>query len=227
MMERTDLETDGGLVMEPLQIVVADDHPVYRDGVTLLFDSEPDLSVVGQAATGEEAVLTAAATQPDVVVMDLNMPVMGGVEATRRIVTTSPHIAVLVLTMMEDNDSLFAAMRAGATGYLLKDAAKDEILRAVRSVAAGTAVFGPAIAHRVIDYFSGQPASATLPFPELTEREREVLTLIGRGENNARIARALFISPKTARNHVSNILAKLQVADRAQAIIRAREAGLS
>jgi DNA-binding NarL/FixJ family response regulator len=169
----------------------------------------------------------AAGLQPDVVVMDLHMPGMDGVEATRQIVRTSPHIAVLVLTMMEDNESIFAAMRAGARGYLLKGAAKDDIVRAVRSVAAGTAVFGPVIAERVIDYFSSQRTSGALSFPELTERERAVLTLIGRGRNNADIARALTISPKTVRNHVSNILAKLHVADRAQAIIRARDAGLS
>lgn len=227
MMDRNPLAGDGDLWMEPLRVVIADDHPVYRDGLAMLLSAEADLEVVSQVSTGEAAVAAAAETQPDVVVMDLNMPVMGGVEATRVIVGTSPHVRVLVLTMMEDNDSLFAAMRAGATGYLLKDAARDDIVHAVHSVAAGTAVFGPVIAHRVIEYFSGRPASDVLPFPELTDREREVLTLIGRGENNARIAKTLFISPKTVRNHVSNILAKLQVADRAQAIIRARDAGLS
>jgi len=200
---------------------------VFREGLALILDAEPDLTVVGQVATGDEAVEAAVATQPDVVVMDLHMPTMDGVEATRHIVRASPHIAVLVLTMMEDNESIFAAMRAGARGYLLKGAAKDDIVRGVRSVASGAAVFGPVIAERVIQYFSGQQNAGALPFPELTERERAVLALIGRGQNNAGIARALMISPKTVRNHVSNILAKLHVADRAQAIIRARDAGLT
>jgi DNA-binding NarL/FixJ family response regulator len=214
-------------IVERLRIVIADDHPMYREGVAQLLTDEPDVETVAQVSSGSEAVLAASQMQPDVVVMDLNMPGIGGIEATRQIVATSPHIGVLVLTMMEDEDSVFAAMRVGATGYLVKDAGKDEILRAVRSVAAGSAVFGPTIARQLIQYFSANPTEPPDPFPDLTEREREVLTLIARGENNSTIAKALFISPKTARNHVSNILAKLHVADRAHAIVRARDAGVA
>lgn len=212
--------------MEPLRVVLADDHPLYREGVRAVLTVEPGVEVVGEAATGAEAVAVAAELQPDVVVMDLKMPALNGIEATREIVAASPHIAILVLTMFEDDESVFAAMRAGARGYLLKEGDPGEIGLAVRAVSRGEVIFGPPVAKRVIEYFTetaGRPAPA--PFPELTDREREVLDLIARGDNNESIARRLYVSPKTVRNHVSNILTKLQVADRAQAIVRAREAG--
>jgi DNA-binding NarL/FixJ family response regulator len=182
--------------------------------------------VVAEAATGTDAVQAAADLQPDVVVMDLHMPELGGIEATRRIVGASPHIAVLVLTMSEDDDSVFAAMQAGARGYLVKGAGPADIIRAVRSVASGDAIFGPGIAERVLRFFAAARSSAQPPaFPSLTDREREVLELVARGEGNATIAHKLAVSQKTVRNHVSNIFLKLQVADRAQAIVRARQAG--
>jgi DNA-binding NarL/FixJ family response regulator len=209
-----------------LRVVVADDHPMFRDGLKTLLRSIPEVHVVAEAATGAEAVSLAEKHDPDVIVMDLHMPDLNGIEATRQIVHAHPHAGVLVLTMFEDDDSVFAAMRAGARGYLLKGASQDEIVRAIKAVAGGEAIFGPAIAKRVVDYFA-RPARIKAPaFPELTEREHEVLDLIAQGQANASIARRLFLSEKTVRNHVSNIFAKLQVADRAEAIVRAREAGL-
>ena len=213
--------------MEPTRILIADDHPHFRDGLRALLLSAPDVEVVGEAADGEKAVTLAERLQPDVILMDLNMPGMGGIEATRRILHTSPHISVLVVSMYEDDDSVFAALKAGARGYLLKGALKAEILRAIRAVTSGEAIFGPAIARRLMQYFSvPRPDTLTETFPELTDREREVLELISRHETNPEIANRLHLSPKTVRNHVSNIFTKLQVSDRAQAIIRAREAGL-
>jgi DNA-binding NarL/FixJ family response regulator len=212
--------------VEPIRVLVADDHPLFRDGLRGLLVSRDGFEVVGEAATGEEAVAAAVAAVPDVVVMDLHMPGLNGIDATRRIAIATPHAAVLVLTMFGDDDSVFAAMRAGARGYLLKGAGQAEIVQSIQAVARGEAVFGPAIADRVLAFFSGPPPAPAESFPELTEREREVLELLARGELNAAIARRLGLSPKTVRNHVSNIFAKLQVADRAQAVIRAREAGL-
>lgn len=213
--------------MEPIRVLVADDHPVFRDGLRLLLAGEEQVEVVAVAADGAEAVATARDLQPDVVVMDLNMPEVGGVEATRLIVQESPHVGVLVLTMFEDDESVFAAMRAGARGYLLKGAAHTDIVRAIQAVGGGTAVFGPTIAQRLIEFFATHRTSAASGvFPELTEREREILDLIAAGLTNAVIARRLLLSPKTIRNHVSNIFSKLQVADRAEAIVRARRAGL-
>ena len=210
-----------------IRILIADDHPIFRDGMRGLLDSVADTEVVGEATTGEEAIARAASLQPDVILMDLNMPGMNGIEATRHIVQTSPHVGVLVVTMFEDDDSVFAAMRAGARGYLLKGANQAELLRAIRAVGNGEAIFGPAIAERVMRYFAApRPAATPAVFPELTEREREILALIARGQGNQEIAERLFLSLKTVRNHVSNIFAKLQVADRAQAVLRAREAGL-
>jgi DNA-binding NarL/FixJ family response regulator len=211
---------------EPIRIVVADDHPLFREGLRAVVAADPGLEVVAEASTGEEVVERALALQPDVVVMDLRMPGCSGVDATRRIVRDSPHVAVLVLTMLEDDDSLFAAMRAGARGYLLKGAGQDEILAAVRAVARGEAIFGPALAERLIAYFAAAPAGPAQVFPELTAREREVLERLARGESNRAIAGRLSLSEKTVRNNVSNIFTKLQVADRSQAIVRAREAGL-
>jgi DNA-binding NarL/FixJ family response regulator len=211
---------------EPLRVLIADDHPVFRDGLRGVLATMGTAEVVAEAATGTDAVQAAAALQPDVVVMDLHMPELGGIEATRRIVGASPHIAVLVLTMSEDDDSVFAAMQAGARGYLVKGAGPADIVRAVRSVASGDAIFGPGIAERVLRFFAAARSSAQPPaFPSLTDREREVLELVARGEGNATIAHKLAVSQKTVRNHVSNIFLKLQVADRAQAIVRARQAG--
>jgi DNA-binding NarL/FixJ family response regulator len=213
--------------MEPLRILIADDHLLFRDGVRALLAAALDTELIGEAATGTEAVALASELQPDVVVMDLQMPELNGVEATRRIVQASPHVGVLVVTMFEDDGSVFAAMRAGARGYLLKGAKYDEMLCAIRAVGAGEAIFSPAIAARLMDYFATiRPPTAPQAFPELSEREREILELIAQGQKNADIADQLFLSPKTVRNHVSNILSKLQVADRTEAIIRAREAGL-
>ncbi len=213
---------------EPINVLIVDDHPMFRAGLAALLDSVPGLAVVGQAADGEEAIRVAQDVVPDVVVMDLHMPGLNGTEATRVMTRTSPHLAVLVLTMFEDDDSVFAAMRAGARGYLLKGADEDEIVRAIQALARGEAIFGPQVASRLIEFFTAprraeQPADA---FPELTDREREVLALIAAGCNNAQIADRLVLSPKTVRNNVSIILDKLQVADRSQAIVRAREAGL-
>ena len=210
----------------PIRVVVVDDKHVVRTGFQTILDTQPDIEVVGEAANGEEAVAVAVSAVPDVVVMDLHMPGLNGIHATRRIVASSPRTAVLVLTMFSDDDSLFAAMRAGARGYLLKGAGQVEIVQSIQAVARGEAVFGPAVANRVLAYFSGPPPAPAEVFPELTDREREVLELLARGELNAAIARRLGLSPKTVRNHVSNIFTKLQVADRAQAVIRAREAGL-
>ncbi|HVP22172.1 MAG TPA: response regulator transcription factor [Anaerolineaceae bacterium] len=211
---------------DPIHILIVDDHEPFRDGLRALFASMPGMVVIGEAANGEEAIDKAIKLQPDVILMDIQMPGMNGVEATRRIYQSTPHIGVIVLTMFDDDDSVFAAMRAGARGYLLKGADQAEILRAVHSVASGEALFSPGIARRLINFFSQLNDQAPPPFPELTDREREVLDLLARGMSNAEIAVSLVISQKTVRNHVSNILNKLQVVDRVQAIIRARDAGL-
>jgi DNA-binding NarL/FixJ family response regulator len=222
-----DLAIEGGSGVDPLRVLIVDDHPVFLSGLRMILDADPRIEVVGQASTGAEAITLAALIQPDAVVMDLHLPDLNGIEATRAITRTSPHIGVLVLTMYDDDDSVFAAMRAGARGYLLKGAGHADIVQAIAAVGTGTAVFGPSIARRLIDFFAAQASTATaVPFPELTEREREVLNLIAAGHSNTAIAERLFLSAKTVRNHVSNIFSKLQVADRAQAIVRARKAGL-
>jgi DNA-binding NarL/FixJ family response regulator len=213
--------------MDPLRILIADDHPLFRKGMRALLTSLPDIEVVGEAATGDEAITLAATLQPDVILMDLQMPGGGGLAATRQIVQTSPHIRVLVVTLFEDDDSVFTALRAGARGYVLKDVDEAEMLRAIQAVGHGEAIFSPAIATRVLDFFAA--ARLAVPrevFPTLTEREREILQLIAQGHTNAEIARQLALSAKTVGNYVSNIYSKLQVADRAEAIIRARDAGL-
>lgn len=211
---------------ESIQILIADDHTLFRDGLRALFSSLPDTAVAGEASTGREAIEQAEKLQPDVVLMDIQMPGINGIEATQAIVETSPHIGVIIVTMFEDDDSVFSAMRAGARGYVLKGADQEEMLQAIRAVAQGQALFGAAVATRLMNYFAQPRIAEADIFPELTSREREVLSLIARGYNNGVIARELVISIKTVRNHVSNILSKLQVADRAQAIIQAREAGL-
>ena len=210
-----------------IRVLIADDHAVVREGLRAVLGSESDMEVVGEAATGKEVVEQAAELRPDVILMDIQMPGINGIEATRRILGSDPKVGIVVLTMFEDDDSVFSAMRAGARGYVLKDADPSEILKVVRAVAEGDAYFGAEIARRLTDFFSApRPSSPAEPFPELTAREREVLDLIAQSHNNARIAKLLYVSPKTVRNHISNIFTKLQVADRAHAIIRAREAGL-
>jgi DNA-binding NarL/FixJ family response regulator len=211
----------------PLRVLVVDDHPIFRFGLAGVLDGSPTIEVVGTCADGDEAVREATRERPDVVVMDLSMPGTGGIEATRRVVTASPATAVLVLTMLDEEDSVFAAMRAGARGYLLKGATPEDTIRAVQSVARGDAVFGPGVAERMLGYFSSPSgARRSEPFPELTDREREILELIAADARNADIAARLVLSPKTVRNHVSNIFAKLHAADRDEAIAKARESGL-
>jgi DNA-binding NarL/FixJ family response regulator len=214
-------------MMETLRILIAEDHPLFRKGMVTLLTSVPDFEVVGEAASGEEAVARAAQLQPEVVLMDLQMPNVNGIEATRRIMQESPSIRVLVVTLFEDEDSVFMALRAGARGYVLKDAEEEEMEHAIRAVGKGEAIFSPAIAERVLAYFTGpKPFAPPQAFPRLTDREREILKLIAQGHPNPSIASQLHLSTKTVGNYVSNIFTKLQVADRAQAIIRAREAGL-
>jgi DNA-binding NarL/FixJ family response regulator len=209
----------------PLRVVLADDHPVVRAGLAALLSSLAGVEVVGVATTGREAVREVVTHRPDVAVLDLQMPELDGFAATRELVRVAPDVPVLVLTMHEDDDSVFAAMRAGARGYLVKGAEQEEIERAIRGVAAGEAILGPGVAQRVLGFFSSPPASAE-PFPELSAREREILDLLAAGLPNAAIATRLSVAPKTVANNVSAIFTKLQVADRAQAIVRARDAGL-
>jgi DNA-binding NarL/FixJ family response regulator len=210
---------------EPIRLLVADDHAGFRSGLEALLATQPDFEIVGQAETGDGAVAQALSLQPDVVLMDLNMPGLDGIAATRRIVDTSPHIAVLVLTMADNDAAVFDALRAGARGYLLKGADRAELTRAIRGVASGEAIFGPDVARRLMAYFADAPVRAPA-FPELSDRELEVLELIARGMSNQQIVDRLVISPKTVRNHISNIFSKLQVRDRAEAVVRAREAGM-
>jgi len=215
--------------MDTITVLIVDDHLPFRTGLRALLESTPALMVVGDVGSGDEAIRLAAKLQPDVILMDIQMSAMNGIDATRHILATSPHIAILILTMFEDDDFVFAALRAGARGYLLKGTMKADLLRAIQSAASGEAIFGAGIARRVIQYFAElRPTNATPPyaFPDLTQREREILDLIASHENNAEIAERLGLSLKTVRNHVSNIFSKLQVVDRAQAILRAREAGL-
>jgi DNA-binding NarL/FixJ family response regulator len=212
---------------KPIRILIADDHPLFRTGLRALLDSVPDTEVVGEAETGTEAVAQARTLTPDVVVMDLNMPDLNGIEATRQIVRDTQDVHVLVMTMHEDDESVFAALRAGARGYQLKGAVQEETLRAIRAVANGEAILGPAIALRLQNFLTAPPtADPNDAFPQLTERELEVLGLLADRMTNAEIAAKLFLSQKTVRNYVSGILAKLQVADRAEARLLARAAGL-
>ncbi len=208
-------------------VLIADDHPVFRRGLRALLSSTPDLEVIAEAASGEEAADLAVEHLPDAVVMDLRMPGgMSGVDATARIAERAPGVHVLILTMFDDDESVFAAMLAGAGGYILKDAEQDDVLRSIRAVANGDAIFGPGVAQRVRAYFAGDRPARGSPFPELTAREMEIVDLIAAGENNASIAKRLGIATKTVRNSASNIFLKLHAADRAEVIIRARDAGL-
>jgi DNA-binding NarL/FixJ family response regulator len=210
---------------EPITVVIVDDHPVVRGGLRALLESLGGFAVVGEAADGEDAVREVQLHRPDVVIMDVMMPHVDGVEATRRIVRACPGTAVLVLSMAEDDDVVFSAMQAGARGYLLKGAAQEEIERALKAVVAGEAIFGPGVATRVLGMFGRPPAGADR-FPELTPRERDVLDLVARGWRNAAIGEQLKMAPKTVANHLYSIFAKLQVTDRSAAIVRAREQGL-
>ena len=217
--------------MQKIRVLVADDHALFRDGVRSLLAETSDIVVVGEAATGDEAIARAQELDPDVVLMDINMPGVKGIEAARRILQHDAQTGVVMVTMLEDDASVFAAMRAGARGYVLKGAHHDEMLHAIRAVARGQALFGPGIARRMSRFFQSFRAkqSAYPPegvFPELTDREREVLELIAQGLKNPEIAERLVISPKTVRNYTSNIFSKLQVADRVEAILQARKAGL-
>jgi DNA-binding NarL/FixJ family response regulator len=213
-----------------IRVLVADDHPVFRRGMRAILGAEPDTELVGEAMDGEEAVELALELSPDVILMDLNMPKVTGIEATRRILEVSPNTAILMLTMFEDDKSIFAAMRAGAHGYVLKGADGAETLRAIHAVASGEAIFSPTITRRLTGYFAtperDSKATSVEVFPNLTEREHEILSLIAEGYTNTAIASRLYLSPKTVRNYVSSIFTKLEVADRPQAIIRTREAGL-
>ncbi|UQU66965.1 response regulator transcription factor [Couchioplanes caeruleus] len=211
---------------EAIRVVVADDHPIFRDGLAMLLASVDGIEVVATAANGAEAVAEATRLRPDVVVMDVQMPELNGVEATRRLAAEAPGVGIVVLTMSEDDGTVFAAVRAGARGYLVKGAEQEEIVRAITTVASGGAVFGATLAARIAQFFAAGPPTPTTAFPQLTAREREILELLAAGRSNAQIAAALYLSPKTVRNNVSNVFAKLQVADRAEAIVRAREAGL-
>lgn len=211
--------------MDLIRVVLADDHPVVRSGLRALLESWPDYEVVAEATDGEAAVREVQLSGADVVLMDIRMPGLDGIEATRRIRAACPDTAVLVLTMYDDDDTVFAAMRAGAQGYLLKGAQQDEIDRAIRAVVAGEAIFSPGVAKRVLGWFAA-PSAPSDPFPQLTGREREVLDLVAAGRRNQAIADAMHLSPKTVANHISSIFVKLAVSDRSAAIVRARQGGL-
>lgn len=212
--------------MPDLRVLLADDHPVFLAGMRQLVEAMPGMTVAAETTNGTDAVAAAESLALDVAVLDLHMPGLSGVEATRAITTRKPAVGVIILTMLDDDDSLFAAMRAGAKGYLLKGAGPAEVAQAITAVGNGAAVFGPGIAHRLIDYFAAPQRASAEQISGLTAREREILTLVADGHSNAAIAEQLFLSAKTVRNHVSNIFAKLHVADRAQAMVRARRAGL-
>jgi len=213
--------------MDQIRVLIADDFAPFRRGLRAMLQGEADITVVGEAADGQGALVQAEALQPDVVLMDLKMPGMNGLEATRRIVHTSPHMRMLMLTMADDDESVFAALQAGARGYVLKGALKADVLRAIRGVHNGDAIFGPAVAQRLMQYFATvRRPVADDAFPELTERERQILGLLAQNRSNQEIADRLVLSVKTIRNHLSNICTKLQVADRTQAMMRARDAGL-
>ena len=209
-----------------IRVLVADDHPVFRSGLRNLVHDCDDLELVAEAADGDEAIARCREHGPDVVLMDIRMPGASGVEATRRIVADQPAVGVLMLTMLEDDTSIFAALRAGARGYVLKGAAPDEIIRAIVAVAAGEALFGPVVAAKIVTFLQPDARTRAHPFPSLSSRERDILELIAAGRSNPAIAEALVLSEKTVRNNVSSIFAKLQATDRADVIVKARRAGL-
>lgn len=210
-----------------IAVLIADDSAPFRAGLRAMLRTAPDVAVVGEATSGAEAITLADDLQPDVILMDVQMSEGNGLEATRRILRTSPHIRIVMLTMFDDDDTVFAALQAGARGYVLKGALKAEVLRAVRGANNGEAIFGPAVAQRLMSHFATvRPGLPTGAFPELTDREREILRLMAQRLTNQEIAERLVLSEKTVRNNVSSIFAKLQVADRAEAIMRARDAGL-
>lgn len=212
--------------MTPIRILIADDHPVFRFGLRALLSAEPDIEILGEATNGQEVVTLAASLKPDLILMDINLPKLNGVESTRQILAQKPDIGILIITMFED-DTIFAALRAGARGYILKGAEGEETLRAIRAAANGESIFSPTVAQRLTQFFTqSSTQSGSLLFQELTHRERDILKLIAQGLTNTAIAERLSLSPKTVRNQVSIIFSKLQVADRAEAIIKAREAGL-
>ncbi len=215
------MTTDG-----TIGVVIVDDHRLVRQGLEAVLASDADVALVGQAADGRGAVELVADTEPDVVLMDLQLPELSGLEATRQILAARPDTAVLVLTMFEDDDTVHAAIAAGAVGYLLKGADGEDILAAVHSAAAGQAVFGAALAPRLRTLFGHRPTTSVSSFPELTERERLILDKVAAGLTNVEIGRALFLSPKTVANNVSMILAKLNLSERGQAIVLGRDAGL-
>ena len=215
--------------MTTIKVLIADDHLFYREGVRTLLNTAEGIEIIGEASNGQEVVERAAELQPDVILMDLKMPGLNGIDATRQIIQKQPKVGILVITMFDDDESVFAVMRAGARGYLLKDADQEELVRAITAVYHDEAIFSPAIARRMMNYFSHLPrerARAENVFPDLTEREYEILELIAQGHGNPGIANKLSLSVKTVQNYVSNILNKLQVADRSEAIVRAREQGL-
>jgi DNA-binding NarL/FixJ family response regulator len=211
---------------DPIEVVLVEDHPMFRVGLRTRLEHEPDLAVVGEAGTGEQALELVEQLAPDVVVVDLNLPGLGGIEVIRRLGITAPRVAPLVLTMLDD-ESVFGAVRAGARGYLLKDAEPERIVSAIRAVAAGEAVFSGTVARRLLQLAAPLPGAARpAVFAGLTDREHEILALLADGLSNAAIGQRLGLRPKTVRNYVSNVLTKLQSADRAEAILQARNAGL-
>ncbi|WP_328345609.1 response regulator transcription factor [Micromonospora sp. NBC_00421] len=210
----------------PIRVVVVDDHPVFRLGMTALLSTLDGIRCVGEAADVDAALDVVATERPDVVLMDLHFAERSGIEATRIITRRSPQTGVLIVTMLDDDESLIAALRAGARGYLLKGANATEVERSIRAIANGEMILGPAVAAHAVALWSGVRATGPAPFPQLTDREREVLNLVSRGLDNATIAQRLGLSPKTVRNNLSNILVKLQVSSRAEAIVRARDVGL-
>ena len=217
--------------MTPIQLMIADDHKLFREGLKALLAETDDIEIIGEAEDGASALKKCIESQPQIILMDINMPGLNGIHATQQILEKLPQTGIIMLTMLEDDASVFNAMRAGARGYLLKGAGPQEVLSVIRAVAEGQALFGPAIATRLTNFFKELslkpvPAQSNEKFPELTERELEILRLISQGLNNSEIAQKLVLSPKTVRNHITNIFSKLQVADRAQAIVRAREEGL-